>query len=83
MNKISTQEVIEALTEVFTKEQWEIPDDAIVGAYKNKIDQLQARVDDLTRQMVELAKELDRLKGDPVKSERLDALQAAKKKSSK
>ena len=45
-----------ALDALFDKEDdgWEIPDEAVVGAFKSKFDQLQARVDHLTEEVLAL-----------------------------
>lgn len=77
---ISVENLRTALNDLLSSGEFEIPDDAIAGQYKETIDQLQARVDDLTRQMVGLAAEVDRMKGVPVKSERVNALEVTKEK---
>lgn len=66
-----------ALDQAFTEGRWEIPDDAIVGIYAAKIDQLEAQ----NKSLLELVKQLSaELRGQPVKAgERIDAIAAAKK----
>lgn len=57
---INPDDLKSALEQMFTSGGWEIPDDAVVGAFKHKVDQLQARVDTLTQQLANLCEELDK-----------------------
>lgn len=69
------------LTAVFDKDGWAIPDDAIVGAYAHKIDQMEAQIKTLTQQLLILS---ETVHGKAVVAEgRVDAIAATKKGSKK
>jgi hypothetical protein len=74
-NQSLDKALLAAMNRLFESGQWEIPDDAIVGIYAAKIDQMQAMVKaqaDLIRQ---LAAEVRGEK--PATTGRVDALDAA------
>jgi prefoldin subunit 5 len=66
--------LIAAMNKMFEDGKWEIPDDAIVGIYARKIDQMQQQIQSLTARMVELSGATAVVPG-----ERIDPLKASKK----
>lgn len=70
--------IVKALNQAFTEGSWEIPDDAIVGIYAAKIDQLEAQ----NKSLLELVKQLAaEVRGEPIKAgQRIDAIAATSKK---
>ena len=74
---IPRPELIAALNELFAdpKSGWEIPDDSLVGPFKAKLDQLKARVDSLTDELLALKGQ----QPEPKPVERIDASASVKK----
>lgn len=69
--------VLATMDKLFEDGRWEIPDDAIVGIYAKKVDQLEAQIKSLTSLMSNLSA---RIEGKPAApSGRVDALEATKK----
>lgn len=55
------KEALEALFADESDEGFAIPDDAIVGAFKDKVTQLQSRVDHLLDEIMKLNERLDKM----------------------
>lgn len=73
--------LVAAMDKMFEDGKWTIPDDAIVGVYARKVDQLQGQVNSLTQLMSAMSAKIE---GKPVAaSGRVDALEAAKDKKRK
>jgi hypothetical protein len=76
--KLNAEEkkLAKAMDNLFAKGGWTIPDDAIVGIYAKKVDQLQAQVTSLTQLLGQLSAKIE---GKPVTaSGRVDAIAATK-----
>ena len=67
-----------AMDSIFEEGGWTIPDDAIVGIYAHKIDQLKEQVDSLTKLAANIAAKIEGKPTGP--SGRVDAIAATKKK---
>ncbi|MEI8289552.1 MAG: hypothetical protein WCH99_08755 [Verrucomicrobiota bacterium] len=68
--------LVAAMDKMFTEGKWEIPDDAIVGIYAHKVDQLEAQNTSLLALVKQLAAEV---RGEPIKAgQRIDAIAAAR-----
>ena len=80
-NHIPRPELIAALNELFAdpKSGWEIPDDSLVGPFKAKLDQLKARVDSLTDELLAIKGQ----KPEPKPAERIDASASVKASTKK
>lgn len=76
--KLNAEEkkLAKAMDNLFAKGGWTIPDDAIVGIYAKKVDQLQAQVTSLTQLVSILSAKIE---GKPVTpSGRVDAIATTK-----
>lgn len=71
--EVEQKALVTALEKLFAVEGWEIPDDYIAGQFKRRFDQLEARVNHLSREVLALKQEKE---GKPA-SGRVDALAAA------
>lgn len=73
--------IVACMDKMFTEGKWEIPDDAIVGIYAAKVDQLEAQ----NKSLLELVKQLAaEVRGEPIKAgQRVDAIAAVKSSSKK
>lgn len=74
------EDIKSILTELFSNEKdgWEIPDDAIVGRFKNQFEQLKARVDSLTNELLAMKAKQNATTKEPEQTGRVDVSRLSK-----